>query len=181
MPVSDHFTDQDKQWTYEVWAMLAGRNAAKTSRILAEPPGENEESDRPPMEVPARTIRYWVQAYHWEDRIEREFKRLFPGIHQHVHQEIMVGTIESVDYARKVVRGEVEADKVRLDAAKTFLDRGGHLPYVRPSNDSKPLGPTRDYAESAAGLTPDELMQKLFGPDSPELAESIEDDEETQG
>jgi hypothetical protein len=156
----------EKDVAYQIWAYLANRNATRTAEIMKAEPGPGEDSDRPPYpNVSARTIRDWVTRLNWHERLERDIKTVAPGIHAHISQEILVASVHAIVLARDIVEGKVEAsDKVRLDAAKTILDRAGHMPWVRPSDNSRPSGPVRDYSESAAGMTPDELAARLFGP-----------------
>jgi hypothetical protein len=154
-----------KEIGYQLWAYVCGRNATRTARLLQDGPGYKEGCDRPAYpNISARTVRDWVTRYHWAERFDRDMKRIAPGIHSQITQELIIGSVEAVQYARQVVAGEIAADKVRLDAAKTFLDRAGFMPWLRPADNSRPTGPVRDYSQSAAGLDEQELLDRLFGP-----------------
>lgn len=157
------WTDQEKQWAYEVWALLADQKANKAARLLAEGPGEDEDSERPPLAIPARTIRYWVEHENWEERIERDSRAIFPSIHARVHRMNMVNSIKAAERLGEILRGEIAvSDKVLMDAIKTTQDRTGHMPYVRNSDNTAHAGPQRDYSESVAGLNEDELLAELL-------------------
>lgn len=154
----------EKEIAFNVWLFLAGRNAAKTARILAELPSDDEQFDREPMNIPARTIRDWVSRYNWHEKAESRLKEMAPGIHAHVVQETIIASLQSIQHLRDIVEGKVEAsDKVRLDAAKSILDRAGHLPWTRGNDGALPSGPTRNYAESVAGLSSDKLLALIMG------------------
>lgn len=164
MPVPD-----EKEIAFNIWMFVAGRNATRTAKILAEAPSDAEQWDREPMHIPARTIRDWVHRYRWEEKADKLLRETAPGIHAHVVQETVIGSLQSIQHLRDVVEGKVEAsDKVRLDAAKSILDRAGHLPWTRGSDGSVPSGPTRNYAESVAGKTTEEIARMLFGGDEPD-------------
>lgn len=154
----------EKEIAFQVWAFLAGRNAARTAEILASPPGEMEQFNREPVEIPARTIRDWVHRYHWHEKAEQRLKEAAPAIHNQVVQETIIASLQSIQHLRDIVEGKVEAsDKVRLDAAKSILDRAGHLPWTRNNDGSIPTGPTRNYAESVAGKATDDLLAIIMG------------------
>lgn len=155
---------RDEEVAFEVWLYLAGRNATRTAEILSQPPGPMEQFDRQPKQIPARTVRDWVKRHNWEIKAEQRLKEAAPGIHARVVQETVIGSLQSIQHLRDVVEGKVEAsDKVRLDAAKSILDRAGHLPWTRGSDGSLPSGPTRNYAESVAGKSTEEIKKLLFG------------------
>lgn len=145
----------------QIWTYIAGGNAEKTARILSQPPGEKEDSDRDAIPVPARTIREWATRFGWAEQADRDLKDFAPGVHNHVTREIVAGGIHAIEYLRDVVSNPTVEDKVRLDAAKTLLDRGGHMAWTRPKDNSRPIGPTKDYDASVAGLTAEELMARL--------------------
>ena len=154
----------EKELAFEVWLYLAGRNATRAAEILAQPPGPMEQFEREPVQIPARTIRDWVTRYNWAHKAEQRMKEAAPGIHARVVQETIIGSLQSIQHMREIVEGKVEAsDKVRLDAAKSILDRAGHLPWTRGSDGSVPTGPTRNYAESVAGKSTEEIAKMLFG------------------
>src|SRR5690606_25705779 len=89
-----------------------------------------------------------------------------PGIHNQVSQSIVAASVESAAYLRSVVNDPNEQTKFRVDAAKTILDRAGHLPFVRPKDDTKPLGPQKDYSEAIAGKSGDALLALILGGES---------------
>lgn len=164
MEGSEVAVSDPKEIAYQLWAYVCGQNATKTARMLIDGPGDAEDADRPPFpDISPRTVRDWVTRYNWAERLDRDMKLIAPAIHSRITHELIVGSVDAVTYARQVVTGEIEADKVRLDAAKTFLDRAGFMPWVRPSDNARPTGPTRDYSESAAGLNEQELLDRLFG------------------
>jgi hypothetical protein len=48
-------------------------------------------------------------------------------------------------------------------AADSLLDRAGHLPWIRPSDNSLLPGPQEDYAHVIAGKSVDELLAIAMG------------------
>lgn len=149
-----------REWAYQLWAFVCDQKATRVAERIANP-----EPDDPiePREISARTIREWAKSEKWLERVEKDMKAIAPGIHQRVTTTIVAGSIEAADYLRQLINDETAEPKFRLDAAKTFLDRAGHLPWTRPSDNSKPVGPTRDYSESFAGKSTDDIVKHLFG------------------
>src|SRR5690606_3603376 len=122
-----------------------------------------------------RTISAWAQRDNWAEKAAKSFREVAPGIHNQVSQSIVAASVESAAYLRSVVNDPNEATKFRVDAAKTILDRAGHLPYIRPKDDTKPLGPQKDYSEASAGKSGDDLLALILG-GSP--AETVEDEDD---
>lgn len=149
------------EYARQIWTYLAGGNAERTARILAEPPGEREDMERDTFKISPRTIRYWATHFRWADQADQELKNLAPAIHNHVTRELISASVEGSTYLRQVIAGEIEPNKNRLVATLSALDRTGHMAYTRPSDNSRPVGPTRDYSESVAGLSVPEIMEKL--------------------
>lgn len=162
MPDHDH---PAYEYARQIWTYIAGQNAAKTARILAEPPGEYEDADRPVFSVSDRTIRYWARKYKWQQQAEKDLKKIAPAVHAQVTRELILGSIAAAQYVRDVAEGRSDADKNRITNAFQLLDRAGHLPHSRPKDDTKPLAPQLDHGASVAGLPIDKLLEKALGHD----------------
>lgn len=152
---------------YEIWAFLCDHNATKTAERLNNP-GPHDEWEAPEREVSRRTISAWAQRDNWAEKAAKSFREVAPGIHSQVSQSLVAASVESAAYLRSVVNDPGEQTKFRVDAAKTILDRAGHLPYVRPKDDTKPLGPQKDYSEAIAGKSGDDLLALILGGSTPE-------------
>lgn len=173
--MASHFEPHPPEYreiAYEIYAFLADQNATKTANRINNPLPHDEWA-APEREIPARTIRAWAKTGKWSERAAKAFREIAPGIHAQVDQSIVAATVEAASYLRDLINDPEEDTKFRLDAAKTILDRGGHMPWVRPNDDSKPRGPVRDYSESIAGKTTDDLLALLF--ENPEMETSTED------
>lgn len=164
------WTDEEKAIAYQVYFLKAERSIRKTREILLDLTAhENIDTDAlgtTTLDIPERTLRYWKTHDHWEERFERDFRSLAPAIHQQVSQQLYINSIKAVDLMGEIIDGTVGGDpkdlKVRWDAAKTGLMMTGHMFNTRPSDDSAPKGPTRDYSQSAAGLDSGQLLAKLM-------------------
>lgn len=153
-----------REFGFELWALIYDRNSSKVADRLNNPLEEDPIYEiRDPREVSARTVRKWSETEKWADRAENLFRTIAPGVHHQAASTILVSSIEAANYLREVINDNEADPKYRVDAAKTMLDRAGHMPWVRPKDDSKPIGPSRDYEAAIAGKSDEELMNLILG------------------
>lgn len=114
--------EEERQLALEVWAFEADRNAAATSRILAE----SHE-----LEIPAATIRAWANRYDWEAKASDLFRTLTPHLYERAAFLLMRAALPAARYILDVTEGKAKPDKTRLAAADSALNRTGFLPFSR--------------------------------------------------
>ena len=159
------YPEEYREWAFQLWFLLYDQNSAKVADRINNPQPDDPIVDvRDPREIKSRTIRKWAQTYKWAEQAQQRFKELAPGIHERVITTMAAGSIEAADLLRHVVNDEDADTKYRVDAAKTILDRAGHLPFNRPSDDSRPQGPSRDYSGSIAGKSTEDIIRFLLDP-----------------
>lgn len=164
---------------YELWAFIYTRNCEAVARHFTR----TEEREKPDgtkeqvkvgdevfgvVDIAARTIRSWEQRDKWAERVETEMRRLTPSMWRTVHTSIVQGSVEAARFNRDVVSGRYNDWDARhlaimQRAADSLLDRAGHLPWTRPSDNSKLPGPQEDHAQLIAGLSTDELRAMALG------------------
>ena len=178
----DAFPAEIREAAYQLWAYICDRNASRVARILngteALPESEavldleaiTEKLGGRELHPP--TVQAWARREKWLERIPREFKGQAPEKYAQVIVTISAASTAAADYLRRVVTDESIDPKFRIDAAKTILDRAGHLPFNRPPDDTRPSGPSRDYSHAIAGKSTEDLARELFG-----LPASTPDDE----
>jgi hypothetical protein len=85
-----------------------------------------------------------------------------------VHTSIVQGSIEAARFNRDVVNGrykdwDARHIAVMQRAADSLMDRAGHLPWTRPSDNSQLPGPQEDHRHLIAGKSIDELLALALG------------------
>jgi hypothetical protein len=166
------YPDVYREFGFELWSLIYDQNARKVADRLNNPEEDDPLWEELPdgvkvrldsREINPRTIRKWANDGKWLERHQKRFKELAPLFHERVISTISAATMEAAQYLREVITDESVDPKHRIVAANSILDRGGHLAFVRPSDNTRPVGPTRDYGESLAGQTTEELMRRVLG------------------
>lgn len=175
-PETEPYPQEYRDFGFELWAFVYDRNAAKVADRLNNPlPEDPTYAVKDERQISPRTIRKWADTKHWLEKAEALFKEIAPGIHNQAFATILASSTEAAAYLRHVINDESIDAKFRIDAAKTMLDRSGHMPFIRPSDDSKPVGPSRDYSGAIAGKSTDELLADILGLPSGVKIEATED------
>lgn len=107
---------------FQVWALLADRKPKRTSELLAEHFG---------VEVSADVIRKWAKRHAWEARAFDLAKDVAPTYVGRAYARLVGGVPEAAGYLVDVAAGRAPADRVRVIASASVLDRVGFLPFTR--------------------------------------------------
>lgn len=157
---------------FEIWAFKSQRNARVTADILNSIGDRFEDSDiesqiawtalkeRP---LPHKTVANWVNSRKWEKKRIELMKSLAPGMHRLVEDELRILSLDAVKVQKELLLNPETPAVVKAKIIDSVLDRTGHQPFVRPSDDSKPRGPQVEYENTASGMSIEELRDILFG------------------
>ena len=180
------YSEDQRRYVYEMWAMVGGRNAEKTARLLAADPDAQELGI---SELESRTIRNWARDESWEVRSYEDIYNVAPHIRFRAQSALALGSPEAAEVLREAVnhdcmvtRGIVLKDqdgnqrieyvrefdvnlfKVKVNAAQLLLDRTGFSPVG--TRDTGQLDPP----PSIVGEIIDEIKQA----DTPEKLAAAE-------
>lgn len=149
------WSKETKEYAYQLWAYICGRNAGAVARRLRE---ENMLPREMPHVRVQETVAHWAKKYEWRLRIKSDFKVIAPDLHDMIAQEVILGARESVEYLRKVVGEPGKHDANRVRAALALMDRAGFTPIRH--RDPVVFDPQvmSDEEVTAYTLTPEDIF-----------------------
>lgn len=145
--------EETRELAYQLWAFIAGRNAARVAALLAQ---DHDTA------VPERTVQYWANHYNWAQRASEDVARIAPDLRYQAFSELLFAGLDGARYIRRVNAGEEQPDKVRAQLAIAAVDRIGFSP-VGKGDPTTAIAPPSDHkqvtAEDISGLSPDDLLR----------------------
>ena len=173
---------ETKEYAFQLWAYICGRNAGAVARKLRE---ENLLPREMPHVRVQETVAHWAKRYNWRLRVTHDFAMIAPDLHDQLAQEIILGARSSVAHLRHVVDGETKPDGNRIRAALGLLDRAGFTPIKRTDPIFPNIPVMEDEEVGGYTLTPEEIfaLQARAGAAAERDDEGdgyVEDDEDSE-
>ena len=178
------YSDEQRRYVYEIWAMQGGRNAEKTARLVREDP---DAVDLGISGLESRTIRNWARDESWEALSYEDIYKAAPHIRFRAQSALALGSPEAAEVLREAVnmncmvtRGIVLKDQdgnqriefvqefdtklfqIKVNAAQLLLDRTGFSPVgTRETGqlDPPPSIITEIFDEIREAKTPEALAE----------------------
>ena len=123
--------DSMREHAFELWATIARQNYAETARLS----GINEH-----------TLRSWGRREGWRARALERTLDVAPEELRHATGSILqAAALEAATYLHHVVRGDMEPNRARQQAAIAALDRAGWAAFSLPADACVP-NPSRDLS-----------------------------------
>ena len=144
------YSDEQREFVYQVWAFSGNRNAEKTARLVHEHP---DSGDLKLSDLESRTIRNWVKDQGWENRATEDIFSAAPHIRFRAQSALALASPEAAETLREAAtmdcyversyilkdsdgnqfletRREFDVNlyKVKVNAAQLVLDRTGFSP-----------------------------------------------------
>jgi transposase-like protein len=138
--------EQTREHAFELWVTVALQNYAETARLS----GINED-----------TLRSWGRRYGWRAQALERTLDIAPEEFRHATGSIQhAAALDGATYLSHVVRGEVEPNRARQQAAIATLHMAGWAPahYLPTRQTTSSAKPPRELPDLNS-MIPDELLQ----------------------
>lgn len=125
LPTLDELRDSgltNRDIAFQVWALRSGQSGKRTSEIL------NDEYD---IQHSPGVINQWAYRHGWRSQLREFMQGVAPGAMDAAALNLLGGVADAALVLAEIVRGNVEADRDRINAATAVLDRVGFLPHTR--------------------------------------------------
>lgn len=138
---------------FQVWALFGGQSGKRTSEILAS------EYD---IHHSAGVINQWAYRHGWRAQLREFMGEVAPGEMEKAALNLVGGVAEAAFVLAEMVRGNVEADRDRINASTALLDRVGFLPHTRREAASTGVNQVANSGElPELSMSDEELAQAL--------------------
>jgi len=153
------YTPEQRRWAFELYATDCNRNVAAVYRRLTEDYNANDPELMP--NVTLQTLKRWKVVDEWDRRFLDDFRKMHPHLYQKTVAALGMAAERAVQTLVEIMENPAALDMARVQAAKEILGRAGHMEHRRNKDDSKPDGPQIASEVSAAGLSTNELLERI--------------------
>lgn len=162
---------------FELWYMVCNRKITGVIDYLNSMPDQSYDHPADDLAIEHRdvvvdalrkrkmsksTLYQWMKSGNWEEEADKRHRALAPALYQRVDQAMEWASIDAANAVIALVRDDRTPHLTRLKAAESILDRTGHTAWVRPDDDGKVAGPQRDFTESIAGKSGEDLLKMIL-------------------
>lgn len=128
---ADRYSDEQKDYAFNLWCYVCSRSATKTGRLLADP--EHAPLTGVTGVVDRKTVQYWRDTLGWEARADKELYGINPHLRFRAKLDLVASMPESVAFVKALVQGDFDHQdpgvvKNKLTAAIAIMDRTGLSP-----------------------------------------------------
>lgn len=113
---------EERDTVFQVWAMLADRSPTETVKIAKRDHG---------FVLRPATISSWANRYSWTMRARELYQDIAPGMMERGRANLVGAVPAATMYLQRVADGREKADRDRINACNSILDRTGYLPHTR--------------------------------------------------
>ena len=146
---------KDHEIAFQVWALFAGQSPKRTSEVLAEEYGISHSPG---------TISTWANRHGWKLQLRQFMQEFAPSAMDTAALNLVGGVAEAAFVLAEMVRGNVDADRDRINASTALLDRVGFLPHTRREATKTGVNAVASGGENPElSMSDDELMEALRG------------------
>jgi len=107
---------------FQIWGLWANQSAKRTSDILKEEYG---------LDHSPSVVSSWAHRHQWRWKLKELLTGIAPSQMEAAGLNLVGGVPDAAWLLAETVRGNVEPNRDRINAATAILDRVGFLPHTR--------------------------------------------------
>jgi hypothetical protein len=161
------YSDEYRQWAYQLWAFVYARNVTAVTKHLQEP---KEGDPFGAQSITSKTIRNWIDRENWPSKLATDMKMIAPDMHGAVVTNLLTSALKFSEFLADLAHDRVPltnscqigAAKMKLEGTKIAFDRSGFMPWEIQKDRQAAPAPTRPQDYAVANLSNEEIRDRML-------------------